>query len=135
MTPEAEAILLNKLTQVMRDLHDQGAEDGEAMFYVGAGADYVCKTGRAPAWPALKSKLGTAETVGLLAQIDAEGQAAVAKGQLKQGYALQVLGLSIAATGARDPQIHAATSLLDDLIVTALANYRKHASKGPAPLN
>lgn len=135
MTPEAEAILLNKLTQVMRDLHDQGADDGEAMFYVGAGADYVCKTGRASAWPALKSKLSTAETVGLLAQIDTEGQAAVAKGQLKQGYALQVLGLSIAAIGANDPKIHAATSLLDDLIAKALANYRKHASKGPAPLN
>jgi hypothetical protein len=135
MTPEAETILLNKLNQVMADLHEQGAADGEAMFYLGAGAEYVCKTGQAPAWPALKSKLSAVETVGLLAQIDTEGQAAAAKGLGKQGYALQILGLSIAAIGARDPQIHAATSLLDDLIVAALGNYRKHGPKGPAPLN
>lgn len=135
MTSEAETILLNKLAQVLRDLHEQGASDGEAMFYLGAGADFVCKTGQTPNWPALKARLSGTETVGLLAQIDTEGQAAVAKGQVRQGYALQILGLSIAAIGARDPQIHAAAGLLDDLIVTALNNYRKHAPNGSASLN
>ena len=135
MTPEAETTLLNKLNQVMRDLHEHGASDGEAMFYLGAGADYVCTTGQTPTWPALKSGLSAAETVGLLAQIDTEGQATAARGQIKQGYALQILGLSIAAIGASDPRILTAAGLLDDLIVQALANYRKHGPKGPAPLN
>ncbi|MGB3336231.1 MAG: hypothetical protein WBA73_03535 [Devosia sp.] len=134
MTPEAETILLNKITQVMRDLHEQGANDGEAMFMLGAAADYVCKTGQAASWPALKARLSATETVGLLAQIDAEGQAAVAKDQLKHAYALQILGLSVAAIGAQSPQIHTAIGLLDDLLAKALGNYRKHASKA-APLN
>jgi len=135
MTPEAEAILLNKITQVMRDLHEQGANDGEAMFMLGAAADYVCKTGQAATWPALKARLSPTETIGLLAQIDAEGQAAVAKEQIKHAYAIQILGLSIAAIGAQSPQIRTATGLMDGLIATALGNYRKHATKGPAPLN
>lgn len=135
MNSQAEAALLNNLTEVLRDLHERGTQDGEAMFYLGAGADWICKTGQETEWPALKPKLSTVETVGLLAQIDAEGRTAVAKGQDKQGYALQALGLSIAAIGAEDPKIQAARDLLDDLIVTALANYRKHAPKGPAPVN
>ncbi|MBE0580565.1 hypothetical protein [Devosia sp.] len=135
MTPEAETILLNKITQVMRDLHEHGTEDGEAMFMLGAGADHVCKTGQAPTWAALKSRLSDTETLGLLAQIDVEGQAAVAKDQVKQAYALQILGLSVAAIGAQSPQIRTAAGLMDDLIATALGNYRKHASKGATPLN
>jgi hypothetical protein len=135
MTPQAETILLNKITQVMRDLQEQGANDGEAMFMVGAGADYVCKTGQAATWPALKAKLSATETLGLLAQIDAEGRAAAAKGQVKHAYALQLLGLSVSAIGAQNPDIRTAVGLMDDLIATALGNYRKHASKGAAPLN
>ena len=135
MTPEAETILLNKITQVLRDLHEQGANDGEAMFMLGAGADYVCKTGQAATWAALKSKLSATETLGLLAQIDAEGQAAVAKGQVKHAYAMQLLGLSVAAISAQSQEIRTATGLMDDLIATALGNFRKHASKGAAPLN
>jgi hypothetical protein len=135
MTPEAEAILLNKITQVMQDLHERGTDDGEAMFMVGAGADYVCKTGQAATWAALKSKLSTTETLGLLAQIDVDGQTAIAKGQDKQAYALQLLGLSVAAIGARSQEIRTATGLMDDLIATALGNYRKHASKKAPPLN
>lgn len=128
MTPEAETILLNKITQVMHDLQQQGANDGEAMFILGAAADYVCTTGQAPTWPALKSKLSPTETLGLLAQIDAEGQAAVENDQRKHAYGLQILGLSVAAIGAKEPRIGAAIRLLDDLIATALENYRKYAS-------
>lgn len=135
MTPEAETILLNKITQVLRDVHEQGASDGEAMFMLGAAADYVCTTGQARTWPALKAKLSPTETIGLLAQIDAEGQAAVANGQVKHAYALQILGLSIAAIGGESQQIRTATGLVDDLIIRTLTNYRNHASKGAAPLN
>lgn len=135
MNAEAETILLNKITQVLRDLHEQGANDGEAMFMLGAGAVYVCQTGQSTTWPALKARLGTSETVGLLAQIDAEGQAAVAKDQIKQAYALQILGLSVAASGARGEQITAATELLDGIIVSALDNYRQYASTKATPPN
>jgi hypothetical protein len=129
MTPEAETILLNKLTTVIRDLHEQGADDGEAMFMLGAGADYLCQTAGVAAWPELKARLGSTEKLGLLAQIDKEGQAANAEGKVKLAYALQILGLSVTATAAESPHVHAAASLLDDLIVPALANYRKHATR------
>jgi hypothetical protein len=134
MTPEAETILLNKITQVLRDLNEQGASDGEAMFMLGAAADYVCKTGQSATWPALKARLSNTEAVGLLAQIDTEGQAAVAQGKTKQAYALQVLGLSVTAIGAQSQQVQTAIGLMDDLIARTLSNYRKHASKA-APLN
>lgn len=129
MTTEAESILLNKITAVLRDLQEQGTNDGEAMFMLGAGADHLCKTGAAADWSALKGRLGTTETVGLLAQIDSEGRAAVANGQHKQAYALQALGLSVAALGAGNRDIRTAASLLDDLIATALRNYRQYASE------
>lgn len=135
MTPEAETILLNKITQVMRDLHEHGTDDGEAMFLLGAAADYVCKTGQSATWPALKARLSHTETMGLLAQIDVEGQAALAKNQSKHAYALQILGMSVTAAGAERQEIRAASALLDNLIGTALSNYRKHASKGATPLN
>jgi hypothetical protein len=135
MTPQAETILLNKINQVIRDLHGQGTRDGEAMFMLGAGADYLCMTGQVANWPALKARLSPTETIGLLAQIDAEGDAAVAKDQLKHAYALQILGLSVAAAGTSNPQIRTATGLLDDLIATTLNNYRTHASKSATPLN
>jgi hypothetical protein len=134
MTPEAETILLNKITQVLRDLNEQGASDGEAMFMLGAAADYVCKTGQSATWPALKARLSNTEAVGLLAQIDTEGQAAVAQGKTRQAYALQVLGLSVTAIGAQSQQVQTAIGLMDDLIARTLSNYRKHASKA-APLN
>ena len=66
MTPEAETILLNKLTAVIRDLRDHGADDGEAMFILGAGADYLCQTAEVATWPALKARLNATEKLGLL---------------------------------------------------------------------
>ena len=129
MTPEAETILLNKLTAVIRDLRDHGADDGEAMFILGAGADYLCQTAEVATWPALKARLNATEKLGLLAQIDKEGQAANAEGKVKLAYALQILGLSVTATATENDHIRAAASLLDDLIVPALDNYRKHATR------
>ena len=129
MTPEAETILLNKLTAVIRDLRDHGADDGEAMFILGAGADYLCQTAEVATWPALKARLNATEKLGLLAQIDKEGQAATGAGKVKLAYALQILGLSVTATATENDHIRAAASLLDDLIVPALDNYRKHATR------
>ena len=125
MTPEAETILLNKLTAVLADLRDQGANDGEAMFMLGAGADYLCQTAGVTSWPALRTGLNPTEKLGLLAQIDKEGQTAATEGKVKLAYALQVLGLSVTATAAESEHIHAGASLLDDVIVSALANYRQ----------
>jgi hypothetical protein len=41
----------------------------------------------------------------------------------------------VAAIGAQSQEIRSATGLMDDLIATALSNYRKHASKKAPPLN
>ena len=50
-------------------------------------------------------------------------------GKVKLAYALQILGLSVTATATENDHIRAAASLLDDLIVPALDNYRKHATR------
>ena len=135
MTADAETILLNKITKVLGDLQEQGARDGEAMFMLGAGADYLCTSADAASWSDLKSKLSATETLGLLAQVDAEGQAAVARDQIKHAYALQILGLSVAAIDAQRPDTRAATRLIDDLIASALTNYRQYAAKGAPTRN
>jgi hypothetical protein len=135
MTTEAKAILLSKISKVLRDLHDEGARDGEAMFMLGAGADYLCITGETASWPALKARLGNTEMLGLLAQIDAEGQAATASNQVKHAYALQILGLSLAATRAGSDEVAAATGLLDDVILSAHTNYRNRPSNGATKVN
>lgn len=135
MSSPAQTILLNKLTAVLADLQESGAEDGEAMFMLGAGADHLCSSIEVENWPAFRQRLDARAMTGLLAQIDSEGQAALAEGKAKHAYALQALGLSLTATGfSQDEAIRNAAALLDEVIARALALYRQNAP-GPARPN
>lgn len=135
MSSPAQTILLNKLAAVLADLQESGASDGEAMFMLGAGADHLCDSLDVQSWAAFRQRLDAHAMTGLLAQIDSEGQVALAEGKSKHAYALQALGLSLTATGfPRDGAIRDAAALLDEVIGKALVLYRQNAP-GKARLN
>lgn len=127
MTSPARTILLDKLGAVLRDLQESGASDGQAMFMLGAGADHLCSGLEATTWIDFKQQLDPHAMTGLLAQIDAEGQQALADDQSRLAYALQALGLSLTATGFDDETVRTATGLLDEIIENALALYRQRS--------
>ena len=126
MTPEAETILLTKIATVLDDLRREGAENGEAMFLLGTAAANLVDMGKAGNWAQLKQKLSSAEIVGLLRQIDAEGNRMLDEDKVNFAYALQIIGMSLAASGGENPQLRQGASLLDDIIETTLVNYRNY---------
>ena len=126
MTPEAETILLTKIATLLDDLRREGAENGEAMFLLGTAAANLVDMGKAGNWAQLKQKLSSAEIVGLLRQIDAEGNRMLDEDKVNFAYALQIIGMSLAASGGENPQLRQGASLLDDIIETTLVNYRNY---------
>ena len=125
MTKEAE--FKQRLVVVIADLHEQGMEDGEAMFLLGSGAARVCDALKQPGWAALKQSISSHDHDRLLEQCRIEGNAFVAKGQHKAAYAIQALALSLVARTQTDPDIRPGEELLDSVIDAALANYRMQA--------
>ena len=126
MTPEAETILLTKIAALLDDLRREGTENGEAMFLLGTAAANLVDMGKAGNWAQLKQKLSSAEIVGLLRQIDAEGNRMLDEDKVNFAYALQIIGMSLAASGGENPQLRRGASLLDDIIETTLVNYRNY---------
>ena len=126
MTPEAETILLTKIAALLDDLRREGTENGEAMFLLGTAAANLVDMGKAGNWAQLKQKLSSAEIVGLLRQIDAEGNRMLDEDKVNFAYALQIIGMSLAASGGENPQLRQGASLLDDIIETTLVNYRNY---------
>ena len=126
MTPEAETILLTKIATLLDDLRREGTENGEAMFLLGTAAANLVDMGKAGNWAQLKQKLSSAEIVGLLRQIDAEGNRMLDEDKVNFAYALQIIGMSLAASGGENPQLRQGASLLDDIIETTLVNYRNY---------
>ena len=126
MTPEAETILLTKIATLLDDLRREGTENGEAMFLLGTAAANLVDMGKAENWAQLKQKLNSAEIVGMLRQIDAEGNRMLDEDKVNFAYALQIIGMSLAASGGENPQLRQGASLLDDIIETTLVNYRNY---------
>ena len=127
MNTQAENELLAQLAEVVANLHDGGMQDGEAMFMLGAGADRLCSIRAHNNWSHFKASLTPADILELLRQIDAEGNTALREEKGRQAYALQALALSLAARDAEQDTTKAGAALLDQVIESALSNFRTHA--------
>lgn len=132
MTSAAQNALRVQLATLLDDLRTDGGQDGEAMFMLGAGADRLASLAQVQGWGELKSKLQSPEITVLLQQIDSEGKQMLAEDKIKHAYALQALGMSLAATGNTDPLVQAGAELVDQIIEETLANYRNYAAKAAA---
>ena len=127
MNTQAENELLAQLAEVVANLHDGGMQDGEAMFMLGAGADRLVSIRAHNNWSHFKGSLTPADMLELLQQIDNEGNTALREEKGRQAYALQALALSLAARDAEQDTTKAGAALLDQVIESALSNFRTHA--------
>jgi hypothetical protein len=127
MNPQAETELLAQLTEVVANLHDGGMQDGQAMFMLGAGADRLVSIRAHNNWSHFKASLTAADIMELLQHIDAEGNAALRQEKGREAYALQALALSLATVDAEQDTTKAGAVLLDQVIESALSNFRTHA--------
>ncbi|WP_137152626.1 hypothetical protein [Devosia sp. FKR38] len=127
MNTQAETELLAQLAEVVANLHDGGMQDGQAMFMLGAGADRLVSIRAHNNWSHFKAALTPADTIELLQHIDAEGNTALREEKGRQAYALQALALSLAAKDAELDTVRAGAALLDQVIESALSNFRTHA--------
>lgn len=127
MTPEAQSILLNNIATLLQNLKGEGGENGEAMFLLGSAAANLVDLGQAATWRDFKASQSQAEIVDLLQQIDTEGPRLLSEDKVTFAYAIQAIGLSLAATMAADnPSLQQGAALLDDIIEITLTNFRDY---------
>ncbi|SEQ03833.1 hypothetical protein SAMN05428969_1655 [Devosia sp. YR412] len=127
MPHKSETILLSKITTLLDDLRREGAENGEAMFLLGAAAANLVDMGKGlNSWADFKAAVTREDIIKLLQQIDAEGNRMLDEDKVNYAYALQIIGMSLAALGSDYPQLQQGGALLDDIIETTHTNYRNY---------
>jgi hypothetical protein len=131
----SQTILLNKITALLDDLRREGFENGEAMFLLGSAAANLVDMGKTDTWAQLKSKLTAQDVISLLQQIDTEGNRMLDEDKVNFAYALQIVGMSLAASSGTEPNLLQGASLLDEIIETTLTNFRNYAQTRTGPAN
>ena len=135
MTPQSESVLLSKITTLLDDLRREGMENGEAMFLLGSAAASLADMGKLNTWAEFKAAVTRADIIQLLQHIDTEGNRMLDEDKVNVAYALQIIGMSVAASGSDSPELQQGGSLLDDIIETTLTNYRNYVRTRTTPLN
>lgn len=133
MTPQPQDILLSKITKLLQDLREDGTDNGEAMFLLGSAAAEL--SGATATWHQFKASLAPADIINLLSQIDTEGNRLLDENKITFAYAIQVIGMSLAATSSDDDRLQHGASLLDDIIETTLTNFRNYVRTRTTQLN
>ena len=133
MTPEPQDILLSKITKLLQDLREAGTDNGEAMFLLGSAAAEL--SGEKSTWHQFKASLAPADVISLLGQIDTEGNRLLDEDKVTFAYAIQIIGMSLAATSSDDSRLQHGAALLDDIIETTLTNFRNYIRTRKTPLN
>ncbi|MDB5613280.1 MAG: hypothetical protein JWQ22_933 [Devosia sp.] len=136
MNTESETILLSKIAALLEDLRSEGMENGEAMFLLGTAAANLVDMGKdLTSWTGFKAVLTRPDMIHLLQEIDAQGNRMLDEDKVNIAYALQIIGMSVAASGSDDPQLQQGGALLDDVIEKTLINYRNYVQTRTTPLN
>ena len=105
MTTPAEAYKQH-LVSILKDLKASGTKDPEAMWLLGNMAS------------------------GLLRDFESQGNALHREGKDKIAYAIRILGVSVIGRTQPDPQLQEGARLLDEVIDSAVAFYRKAPRRG-----
>ncbi|MET3924651.1 hypothetical protein [Devosia sp. 2618] len=135
MTTENQSALRSQLVSIIENLRTTGANDGEAMFLLGGGANRLRELTDAPTWTAFKAKLQPVDVARLLKDMDAEGNAMQQQDKAKHAYALRALAVSLATTGNQVDVIQGGAILLDQIIEETLVNYRNYVKQQTASVN
>jgi hypothetical protein len=124
--PTKEDDLKQRLAAVLRDLQSDGNKDPESIWQIGnLGASLIDKA-KAKSWPELKNSLNAADYDKLLSDFQEQGNKLFQAGDTRRAYACQAMGISLVCRTQRtDPVMRDGEMLLDALITSAVAIYRK----------
>lgn len=122
--PTKEELFKQRFAAVLKDLHDAGGEDGEAMAILGSMAGELALANNQTSWTAFKQGLGNDTYRQLLTAFEEKGNEHHKAGRTKQAYAIQALAMSvIAMTQRADADVAAGERLLDQAIDHTAAAY------------
>ncbi|MCR6673969.1 hypothetical protein [Devosia ginsengisoli] len=116
----------NRFFAVLKDLQEDGVDDGEAMWLLGRLAAGLVDDLKAPDWSAAKRDMDRETYDTLLRTFETHGNAHHQAGRTKQAYVIQAMVVSLIARAQNaDPQIAAGEPLLDQVINASVVNYRR----------
>ncbi|HEY0918113.1 hypothetical protein [Devosia sp.] len=129
MTTPAEAYKQH-LVSILKELKASGTKDAEAMWLLGHMAAGLLAQSPFRSWRQLKAGLTREAYDGLLRDFESQGNALHRDGKDKLAYAIRILGISVIGRTQPDPQLQDGAKLLDEVIDSAVAFYRKRPRGG-----
>ncbi|MCP8883695.1 hypothetical protein NIM87_09315 [Devosia sp. XJ19-1] len=124
--PTKEALFKQRFVSVLADFKQNGIKDSEAMELIGSLAASLADSLEQKSWTGAKQAMTAAAYDALLDSFQTRGNKAHQNGQTKQAYALQLLGVSLVAMTQRsDADLMTGEKLLDQMIDSAVAHYRR----------
>lgn len=119
-----------RLVAVVKDLHEAGTKDAEAMLLLGRLASELSGQIKALNWSQAKKRMTRADYNTLLESFREGGTTHYREGRIKQAYAVQALAMSLIAPTQSSPEVREGSRLLDELIDRAIVFYRRSRKKG-----
>lgn len=124
--PTKEALFKQRFISVLSDLQQDGIRDSEAMELIGSLATDLADTLEQKSWTAAKQAMTPAAYDALLDSFQTRGNRYYQDGMTKHAYAIQLLGVSLVAmTQRNDADLAAGEKLMDQVIDSAVAHYRR----------
>lgn len=114
-----------RLVALVRDLRDSLPDDTEAMWLIGSLSTRLIDLYKLGTWSQFKAQLTPEAYDRLLKDFEQQGNAYHREGKAKAAYAIQLLAVSVIARTQADPQVRQGEQLLDGIINSMVATYRK----------
>jgi len=123
--PSKEQDFKERLVAVMRDLDANVRDDPEAMWLIGSLAARLVDLYKLRTWTAFKARLVPEAYDRLLKDFEEQGNDYHRGGKAKAAYAIQLLAISVIARTQSDLDVKQGEQLLDGVIDSMVATYRK----------
>ena len=124
--PTKEAQFKQRFISVLADLQQDGIKDPQAMELIGSLAADLADKLETRSWSAAKQAMTATVYDALLESFQKRGNQYYQDGRTKHAYAIQLLGVSLVVmTQRKDPDLAAGEKLMDQVIDSAVAHYRR----------
>lgn len=125
----------DRLVAVMRDVKENLPHDPEAAWMIGSLAGRLVDAYKLKSWGAFKAALSRQAYDQLLKDFEQQGNGYHKEGKAKAAYAIQLLAISTIARTQTDPEVKEGEKLLDGIINSMIAAYRKALATTAAKAN
>lgn len=125
----------DRLVAVMRDVKENLPHDPEAAWMIGSLAARLTDINKLKSWGEFKASLSRVAYDQLLKDFEQQGNTYHQEGKAKAAYAIQLLAISTIARTQTDPEVKQGEELLDGIINSTIAGYRKALATRAAKAN